>query len=165
MIRMADLGAEGPQAGSGMYLYDAYQAQQDLLSPMRAAAGLWRACLLDTSMGPAANYFARCAGAAAEIVSRAHMIHTRPDYDIREVPVEGRQVPVIEGEALKLPFGNLVHFRKEPTVAQPRVLLVAPMAGHFPTLLRQTAETLLRDHEVYITDWKNGRDVRRRGGR
>ena len=79
-----------------MFLYDAYQLHQDVLAPFRAAAGLARASLLDTSMGPAANYFARCVGAAAEIVSRAHMIHERPDYDIKEVPVEGRQVPVIE---------------------------------------------------------------------
>ncbi len=141
---------------SGMFLYDAYQAQQDALSPLRAAAGLARACLLDTSMGPAANYLARCAGAAAEIVARSHMIHTRPDYDIKEVPVEGRPVPVIEEDALEMPFANLVHFRKETNIPQPRVLLVAPMAGHFPTLLRQTAETLLRDHDVYITDWKSG---------
>ncbi len=148
-----------------MYLYDAYQAQQDALTPLRAMAGLARAFLLDTTMGPAANYMARCAGAAAEIVSRAHMIHTRPDYDIKEVPVEGRQVPVIEEESLNLPFGNLVHFRKETNIPQPRVLLVAPMAGHFPTLLRHTAETLLRDHDVYITDWKSGRDVPLAAGR
>ena len=148
-----------------MFLYDAYQAQQDALSPLRAAADLWRACLLDTTMGPAANYFARCAGAAAEIVSRSHMIHTRPDYDIKEVPVEGRQVPVVEEDALEMPFGNLVHFRKETNIPQPRVLLVAPMAGHFPTLLRQTAETLLRDHDVYITDWKNAREVPLAAGR
>jgi poly(3-hydroxybutyrate) depolymerase len=148
-----------------MFLYDAYQIQQDVLAPFRAAAGLARASLLDTSLGPAANYFARCVGAAAEIVSRSHMIHTRPDYNILEVPVDGRPVPVIEEEALDMPFGNLVHFRKETNLPQPRVLLVAPMAGHFPTLLRQTAETLLRDHDVYITDWKSGRDVPLSAGR
>ena len=60
------------------------------------------------------------------------MIHTRPDYDIQEVPVEGRQVPVLEEAALDMPFANLVHFRKETNIPQPRVLLVAPMAGHFP---------------------------------
>jgi poly(3-hydroxybutyrate) depolymerase len=148
-----------------MFLYDAYQVQQDMLAPFRAAAGLARASLLDTSLGPAANYFARCVGAAAEIVSRAHMIHTRPDYDIKEVPVEGRPVPVVEEATLDMPFANLVHFRKETNLPQPRVLLVAPMAGHFPTLLRQTAETLLRDHDVYITDWKSGRDVPLSAGR
>jgi polyhydroxyalkanoate depolymerase len=148
-----------------MFLYDAYQLQQDALAPMRAAAGLARACLLDTRMGPAANYLARCAGAAAEILSRSQMIHDRPDYDIAEVPVEGRPVPVHEEDALELPFGNLVHFRKETNIPQPRVLLVAPMAGHFPTLLRNTAETLLRDHDVYITDWKSAREVPLAAGR
>jgi len=58
-----------------------------------------------------------------------------------------------------MPFGNLVHFRKEGGAQQPKLLLAAPMAGHFPTLLRSTALTLLPDHDVYITDWKSGRDV------
>ena len=58
-----------------------------------------------------------------------------------------------------------MHFRKETNIPQPRVLLVAPMAGHFPTLLRQTAETLLRDHDVYITDWKSAREVPLSAGR
>jgi polyhydroxyalkanoate depolymerase len=155
----------GSPAEGGMLLYDAYQAQQDALTPLRTAAGLAHACLLDTRLGPAANYLARYAGAAAEIISRSHMIHERPAYNIKEVPVEGRQVPVIEEIALDMPFGNLVHFRKDSNIAQPRVLLVAPMAGHFPTLLRQTAQTLLRDHDVYITDWKSGRHVPMSEGR
>ena len=54
-----------------------------------------------------------------------------------------------------MPFGNLVHFRKAGVSGQPRVLLAAPMAGHFPTLLRNTAQTMLADHDVYITDWKS----------
>ena len=58
-----------------------------------------------------------------------------------------------------------MHFRKDTGLAQPRVLLAAPMAGHFPTLLRHTAQTLLADHDVYITDWKSGRDVPLSGGR
>jgi polyhydroxyalkanoate depolymerase len=148
-----------------MFLYEAYQIQQDALAPLRAAAGLARAWLLDTAMGPAANYLARCAGAAAEIIARSHLVHTRPNYGIAQVPVEGRPVPVTEEIALPLPFANLVHFRKQTNIPQPRVLLVAPMAGHFPTLLRNTAETLLRDHDVYITDWKSARDVPRSEGR
>ena len=57
------------------------------------------------------------------------------------------------------PFGTLLHFRKDHAVPQPRVLLVAPMSGHFATLLRGTVQVMLPEHDVYITDWKNARDV------
>ena len=77
--------------GSGM-LYDAYQAQQDLFAPMRAGADLVRAAFSDTSLGPAANYLFRCIAAGAEIISRAHLIHERPDYGITSVNVAGRPV-------------------------------------------------------------------------
>jgi poly(3-hydroxybutyrate) depolymerase len=140
-------------------LYEAYQAQQDFLAPWRAGADLMTAAFGDTSMGPAANYMFRSFAAGAEIVSRAHAIHERPPYGIEQVTVEGQSVAVREEVALAMPFGDLVHFRKESDLGQPRVLLVAPMAGHFPTLLRHTAQTLLADHDVYITDWKSGRDV------
>jgi polyhydroxyalkanoate depolymerase len=110
-------------------------------------------------MGPAANYMFRSFAAGAEIISRSHLIHERPAYGIDQVTVDGKSLVVAEEIALEMPFGNLVHFRKEGGLRQPRVLLAAPMAGHFPTLLRGTAQTLLADHDVYITDWKSGRDV------
>jgi poly(3-hydroxybutyrate) depolymerase len=140
-------------------LYDAYQAQQDLLAPFRAAANLARTAFGNTMLGPSANMMFRYAAAGAEIFSRAHMIHERPAYDIAEVKVAGRLASVFEEVALDMPFGNLIHFRKQTDAHQPRVLLCAPMAGHFPTLLRHTVEALLPDHDVYITDWKTGRDV------
>jgi len=140
-------------------LYDAYQAQQDLFAPVRAGADLVKAAFSDTVLGPTANYFFRSIAAAAEIVSRSHLIHDRPPYGIETVVSEGKPVTVHEEVALEMPFGNLVHFRKEDTAGQPKVLLAAPMAGHFPTLLRHTAQTMLADHDVYITDWKSGRDV------
>lgn len=141
-------------------LYDAYQAQQDVLAPWRAGADLIKAAFSDPSLGPAANYMFRSVAAGAEIISRSHLIHDRPPYGIAQVAVGGRSLPVFEEVALEMPFGNLVHFRKEGVdIAQPRVLLAAPMAGHFPTLLRHTAQTMLADHDVYITDWKSGRDV------
>lgn len=140
-------------------LYEAYQAQQDFLAPFRAGAEMLRAAFGDTSLGPAANYLFRGAAAGAEVFARAHTIHERPPYGIDSILAAGKRVPVHEEVALNLPFGNLVHFRKENAPAQPRVLLAAPMAGHFPTLLRHTARTLLADHDVYLTDWKSGRDV------
>jgi len=140
-------------------LYDAYQAQSDLLAPLRALADMTKSALGDTQFGPAANYFFKSIAASAELASRAHLNHQRPDYEIDEALVEGRTVPVFEETTLDTPFGNLLHFRKETNLHQPRVLIVAPMAGHFATLLRHTARTMLNDHDVYITDWKSARDV------
>jgi len=146
-------------------LYDAYQAGQDMLAPVRAGADLTRSAFGDTALGPAANYWFRTLAAGAEIVFRSHLIHDRPPYCIDSVLVGKESVAVTEEVALDMPFGNLVHFRKHTSVKQPRILLAAPMAGHFATLLRNTAQVLLADHDVYITDWKSGRDVPVSAGR
>jgi polyhydroxyalkanoate depolymerase len=146
-------------------LYDAYQAQQDLLAPFRAGARLLSAVLDRTWLGPVGNRAARSMAAAAEMFTRAKVIHERPAYGLALTTAEGRVLPVHEEVTLDLPFANLVHFRKAVSARQPRVLIVAPMAGHFPTLLRQTAQTMLADHDVYITDWKSGRDVPLAAGR
>lgn len=146
-------------------LYDAYVAQSDLLGPFRALADVTKTAFGDTQLGPAANYFFKSLAAGAEIASRVGLSHERPDYDLIEAEVEGRTVPVIEEVALDTPFGSLLHFRKETNLYQPRVLIVAPMAGHFATLLRHTARTMLNDHDVYITDWKNAREVPLAAGR
>jgi poly-beta-hydroxyalkanoate depolymerase len=85
-------------------LYDAYQAQQDFLAPLRAGADLFKSAFGDTNAGPAANYWLRSAAAGAEVFSRLHMIHERPAFGIEAVTVAGRSVPVIEDVALELPF-------------------------------------------------------------
>src|SRR6185503_3738376 len=119
-------------------LYDAYQVGQDMLAPYRAGADLARSAFGDTSLGPAANYWFRTLAAGAEILVRSHLIHERPPYEIDSVLVGKEPVAVTEEIALDMPFGNLVHFRKDTSVKQPRILLAAPMAGHFATLLRNT---------------------------
>jgi poly(3-hydroxybutyrate) depolymerase len=75
------------------------------------------------------------------------------------VLVGNREMAVREEPAHTTPFGTLLHFKKDVDMAQPRVLLVAPLSGHFATLLRATVKTLLPEHEVYITDWHNARDI------
>ena len=98
-------------------------------------------------------------GAASASLADAGMTHARPDYEISSVRVGNDDVAVTEEIALDTPFASLLHFRKDIAEPGPRVLLVAPMSGHFATLLRGTLQTMLRDHDVYITDWKNARDV------
>jgi poly(3-hydroxybutyrate) depolymerase len=146
-------------------LYDAYQAQSDLLAPLRAWAGLTSALYRDTYAGPRGNYVFQSIAAAAEILNRAHLVHERPSFGIDSIELGGHVVPVCEETTLETPFATLIHFKKDSIGEQPRVLLVAPMAGHFPTLLRQTIITMLADHDVYITDWKNARDVPLSAGR
>jgi poly(3-hydroxybutyrate) depolymerase len=100
--------------------------------------------------------------AALDVFSRLRLTHARPDFGIDAVTLADRTVAVAEEVTLDLPFGRLLHFKKNLGVeleTQPKVLLVAPLSGHFATLLRETARTLLQDHDVYITDWRNARDV------
>src|SRR5690349_19738349 len=115
-------------------MYAAYQAQQDLLAPFRAWSEFTSLTLRDTLMGPAANQFLRTVAAGAELFSRAKVIHERPDYDIKSVVIDGNEIAVREEVGLKGAFGDLLHFRKVTDAPHPRVLIVAPMAGHFPTL-------------------------------
>ncbi|HEX3928563.1 MAG TPA: polyhydroxyalkanoate depolymerase, partial [Gemmatimonadales bacterium] len=89
----------------------------------------------------------------------------RPPFDIDTVNVGNREVDVRQEVAHATAFGTLLHFKKDITTAQPRVLMVAPLSGHFSTLLRATVRTMLPDHDVYITDWHNARDVPLTAGR
>src|SRR6185295_3793993 len=81
------------------------------------------------------------------------------------VRVGDRTVRVTEEVADTTPFGTLLHFRKDIKAVQPRVLIVAPLSGHFSTLLRGTIRTLLVEHDVYVTDWQNARDIPLSAGR
>ena len=85
--------------------------------------------------------------------------HTRPDFGIRSVTIDHREVAVTEEVVHRTPFCSLVRFKKDIQVEEPQVLIVAPMSGHFATLLRGTCQTMLAEHDVYITDWHNARDV------
>lgn len=140
-------------------LYHAYQAQTDLLWPLRFVTDTALPVFNETRDGPSEQPGMRKLLAALEVFSLARLTHHRPEFAIDRVMVDGREVAVSEQIAHRLPFATLLHFRKEHAPTQPRVLLVAPMSGHFATLLRETARTMLADHDVYITDWHNARDV------
>jgi polyhydroxyalkanoate depolymerase len=103
-------------------------------------------------------------GAAAEMLSRYRLHHDRPDFGIKQVAAGEYGLRVEETVVRSDNFSQLLHFHKDTNAAQPRVLLIAPWAGHFSTLLRDTAATLLADHDVYLTDWRNARDVPRSAG-
>src|SRR5690242_1335363 len=115
-------------------LYLAYQAHTDLVEPAKSIArhsldllGLWG----QHASAPAV----RNLSATYELVARAGLTHTRPDYRIPAVMVGNREVEITEEAVLTLPFGTLLRFKKDIEIEQPRVLVVAPLSGHFATLL------------------------------
>jgi len=140
-------------------LYRAFQSATDLLTPARLAAGWASSALALTAPWvrdvPSVSRMA----AGWEMLVRAGMTHHRPSYGIDSVRVGAHETPVVEEDVVGTPFGGLVRFRKEGVGEQPKVLLVAPLSGHFATLLRGTLTTLLPDNDVYITDWRNARDA------
>jgi poly(3-hydroxybutyrate) depolymerase len=138
-------------------LYLAYQLQSDIMTPVRA----WANMAASSGVAPLLSDHPamRNLTAVYELIARAGLTHTRPPFGIDKVTVGNREVEVHEEAAAKTPFGTLLHFKKDIATAQPRVLLVAPLSGHFSTLLRATVRTMLPDHDVFITDWHNARDV------
>ncbi|HEY7844106.1 MAG TPA: polyhydroxyalkanoate depolymerase [Bradyrhizobium sp.] len=145
-------------------LYQAYQNHMDLTEPWRSGAASALRYLNLVPQDVSDKLFGRLA-AALELISRSSLIYTRPAYGIEAVQVGNREIEVKEEVLYSTPFGSLLHFRKIDAPEQPKLLLVAPMSGHFATLLRGTVKTLLGDHDVHITDWHNPRDIPVSAGR
>jgi polyhydroxyalkanoate depolymerase len=140
-------------------LYDAYQTQADLMRPLRAAVRQASPHLRPSRHG-LGNLTQRHLAAACGVFNLSEITHQRPDWGLRSVTVQGSEVAVTEEVIATTPFCTLRRFRKEADgPAGERVLLVAPMSGHFATLLRDTVRTLLADLDVYVTDWHSARDV------
>jgi poly(3-hydroxybutyrate) depolymerase len=140
--------------------YQMYQAQADVLGPIRTAAELWSGWLGKQVTAMAGVEMVRRRMAASfELAARTAITHVRPSFGIDEIRVGNLKVAVREEIVHATPFASLLHFAKDTRVAQPKLLVVAPMSGHFSTLLRGTVRTLLSDNDVYVTDWKNARDV------
>ena len=140
-------------------LYQVYQAHSDIMVPVRNWAGSALSAIGRPLAGITDNVVLRNLTAAYELIARAGLTHARPAFGIDSVTIGNREVAVTERAALTTPFGTLLHFKKDIEAAQPSVLLVAPLSGHFATLLRGTVRTMLPEHDVYITDWHNVRDV------
>ena len=140
-------------------LYQIYQKQDDLLDPFRTAARATLNALNGSWMNRENVPMLGNWTAALEMMTRAQLSHSRPSYDIPSVMVGNREVTVTEQAAHVTPFATLLRFKKDTDVKQPKVMVVAPLSGHFATLLRSTVKTLLPENDVYITDWHNTRDV------
>ncbi len=149
-------------------LYEAYQAHCDVLAPLRLFAETARG-LLDQpwlgGLGVGDLPLVRSASAALNLFSDTRLRHEHPGFGIDRVKVDGAEVAVSEETAYLHPFCRLVRFRKDAPLDQPKLLIVAPLSGHFASLLRGTVETALPDHDVYLTDWINARNVPVQHGR
>jgi poly(3-hydroxybutyrate) depolymerase len=141
-------------------IYQLLQAHHDFLLPIRSFARALGGSLRRWSDShAAAEWPLRRIGAALELLAHLRTTHQRPAYGLSAVRLGNRLVEVREEVVHSTPFGALLRFRKDSDLEQPRLLVVAPMSGHFATLLRGTVEALLPDHDVHITDWTNARDV------
>jgi poly(3-hydroxybutyrate) depolymerase len=140
-------------------LYDAYEVQRSLLAGASKLAGLGAGWLTNpanpwgySSMGP-------MVAASLEVFAHAAAPRGKPEFAIEKVHVGRKDVPVHEEILLRKPFGQLKHFYREGIEDGPRLLIVAPMSGHYATLLRGTVERLLPKFDVYITDWRDAKLV------
>lgn len=149
-------------------LYHLYELNQAALHPARATAEAYR-MLWRNPLNPASHtVMGRGAAAALELFERSTRRYRKPEWDIDSVTAHGETVSVKPETVLSKPFCNLVHFRRNLSETapknDPKVLLVAPMAGHFATLLRGTVRDMLPDHDVYVTEWIDARFVPRATG-
>ena len=140
-------------------LYDAYEVQRSFLAGASKLAGLGAGWLSNpanpwgySSMGP-------IVAASLEVFAHASAPRGKPEFGIETVRIGRKDVAVQEEIALRKPFGQLKHFVREGIEVGPAVLVVAPMSGHYATLLRGTVERLLPKHDVYITDWRDAKLV------
>ncbi|MGE0418117.1 MAG: polyhydroxyalkanoate depolymerase [Acetobacteraceae bacterium] len=140
-------------------IYQLYQAQADLLLPLRTLARFGEGMARVWDLNGYAPATLRHLRATFSLLADSALTHHRPDYGFDSVRVGNDLVGVTEEAADDTPFATLLRFRKDSPVVQPKVMVVAPMSGHFATLLRGTVATLLPEHDVHITDWKNARDI------
>jgi poly(3-hydroxybutyrate) depolymerase len=155
-------------------LYSLYEAGRAAMAPMRFGARL-TAFGMQSPYNPFADTLgARQTAAAANVMVRAMQEYPKPDWQITETQVEGHKVAVTPTSVMKDDWFDLVHFKRDRKTMKrahpkgaydPKLLIVAPMSGHYATLLRGTVEAFLPDHEVLITDWANARDVSVLAGR
>lgn len=140
-------------------LYHLYELQHALLTPVRLQAELARTVLQSPFNPISYTQFGRTIGASAEMMERATKRFGRPEFGIHEVQIGGKTIEVEERSIVEKPFCSLVNFKRKIKRNDPKVLIAAPMSGHFATLLRGTVAALLPHHDVYITDWEDARQV------
>ena len=149
--------------------YYAYEMAHAFMSPIRFGMQAMRHSL-DWPLNPIRHTsFAKNMVAACEVFENITRRYGKPEFGIKSVKISALTVPIQEQVLLTKPFCNLLHFGRDENVTgkryDPKVLIVAPMSGHYATLLRGTVEAMLPEHDVYITDWADARNVPVAAGR
>jgi poly(3-hydroxybutyrate) depolymerase len=140
-------------------LYQLYDWQRSALEPFRAFASLANEFYGHPDSPLSCLPGSRNVAAAFDLMTRLTQRYERPDFGIARIRVGERDCRVKESYELAKPFCRLLHFVKEGAPRQPRVIVFAPLSGHFATLLRDTVSTLLFDHDVWVTDWIDAKEV------
>ena len=141
-------------------LYDAYEVQRSWLAGASQLAGLSASWLNSASNPLRYQGMSPIVAASLDVFAHAAAPRGKPAFDLFDTTVNGKLLPVHEEVVLRKPFGQLKRFvRTGAPEGQPRLLIVAPMSGHFATLLRGTVERMLPGHEVFITDWRDAKMV------
>ncbi|RYF02081.1 MAG: polyhydroxyalkanoate depolymerase [Comamonadaceae bacterium] len=148
-------------------LYNLYESQRSLMEPFAEMAQT-AAKILSNPLSPfSQTVYAQRMSAGYELLHRLGKDYEKPEFGIHSIEVDGVPVAVMEQTELDKPFCQLRRFKRfsddldtlSKTKNQPVVLVVAPLSGHYATLLRDTVRTLLQGHKVFVTDWKNARLV------
>jgi poly(3-hydroxybutyrate) depolymerase len=151
----------GPAFSTGLYWL--YEMSHAALHPSRALADVTRLYFRNPLNPWTHTTFGKSMAAACELFERSTRRYGKPEWEIPNTIVGGEQVPIHIDVAWERPFCRLLHFQRTfqhaPRRPQPKVLIVAPMSGHYATLLRGTVEAFLPHHDVYITDWVDARMV------
>jgi poly(3-hydroxybutyrate) depolymerase len=148
-------------------LYQFYETQRSIMEPFADLAEVAAKLFNNTSLPFAQTPLAQRISAAYDLIHRLGKDYEKPEFGIRTVAVDGVDVAIFERVEIDKPFCELRRFKRftddsatlSKLKGQPVVLIVAPLSGHYATLLRDTVRTMLGDHKVYITDWKNARLV------
>ncbi len=143
-------------------LYHLYEYQHAALSPYRAVADATRLFMQNPANPLSHTWWGKTVAAGCEMFERSTRRYAKPDWRINSTTIGGERVSVHPEVVWTRPFCNLVHFQRGRSThrkGDPTLLIVAPMSGHYATLLRGTVEAFLPDHEVYVTDWVDARMV------
>jgi poly(3-hydroxybutyrate) depolymerase len=146
-------------------LYDAYEMQRSLLAGASTLANIGAGWLQNPANPFAYSSMGPIVSSALDVFAHASAPRGKPAFGIGTAIVRGKPVPITEEVVLRKPFGNLKRFRREGVEGGPRLLIVAPMSGHYATLLRGTVGRMLPGHDVYITDWADAKLVPLSAGR
>lgn len=142
--------------------YSLYEMNRIAGAPMRAMAEATKQFYANPLNPLSVTPIGRSLAAACEVFERATRRYTKPSFGLVSTSIDGKDVPVAEKIVWSKPFCNLIHFERALPAARakdPVVLIVAPMSGHYATLLRGTVEAMLPHCETYITDWVDARNV------